>query len=168
MLRKIGALLALVTFLVLSSGNAHAASSSSSSVDFAALQKKCAVIEVHLSGAQHTITCTKPRGSSVKTGSKPYLSRTACWFSDTLEVKNYNYSGDLCFSGLGYLGVQIYQVDEVDNHHPFYQSWIRDYDPSGVSCTIEPGSYALFSTNTPAYVTQLDLGNANGSDCPVL
>lgn len=168
MLRKLGTLFALVTVLVLSSSSVHAISPATSSIDFAALQKTCAVVEIHLNGTQHTITCTKARGSSAKTGVMPYLGRTACWLSDAVEVKNYNYSGDLCFSGLGYLGVQIYQVDEVDNHHPFYQSWIRDYDPSGVFCTIEPDSYALFSTNNPAFVTQLDLGNSDGGDCPHL
>lgn len=41
---------------------AHAAAAPASSpIDFAALQKKCAVVEIHLNGVQYTITCTKPR-----------------------------------------------------------------------------------------------------------
>jgi len=170
MLRKTGAFFALVAFLMLSSlvpfsGKAHAAPLTNPTIDFQALQKTCAVIEIRLNGAQHTITCTKPR-TSIRKGVKPLLSQSPCLLSDELEVKNYNYSGDLCFSGLGYLGVKIYQVDEVDNHSPFYQTWIRDYDPSGSYCTIEPGSFALFSTNNPAFVTQLDENGAQGSDCP--
>lgn len=170
MFRKLTVILAMLALLVLSSDNVFADSSTSSPIDFSALQKKCAVVHVQLNGFQHTITCLKVRSSNSKLGTSPNLGRSNCTFDDVIEIHNYNYSGDLCFAGLGYLGVQIYQVDEVDNHGDttFDPAWIRYYDTSGHFCTINWGSYALFSTNNSVYVTQLDLGNTNGPNCPHL
>lgn len=166
--RQLATILLLLTLFVLSSSSAFATSITSLPVDFSALQKTCAVVHVQLNGLQHTITCSKMRSSNSKLGYSPDLSRVDCGFADVLDVHNYNYSAELCFGGAGYLGVQIYQVDEVDNlgDPAFDSAWLRYYNTSGHFCTIGWRGYALFSTNSPVYVTQLDLGSTNGSNCP--
>ncbi len=160
MLRKTIFLLAVLTFLVMFNGNAHAAAPSSS-VDFAALQKKCAVIEVHLNGSQYTIACSQIRSSSTH----PNTGQGSCLLSD-LTVKNYNYTGKLCFIGKGYLGVQIYSVDEVDNPIGIVSDWIHYYNPSANTCTIQGNQYAYFGTGAPVYLTQIDLNASSGPNCP--
>ncbi len=157
MLHKTVFLLAILTCLVLFNGNAHA-SPPSSSVDFAALQKKCSVINVHLDGSQHTTTCTKVRSTSVR----PNTFQSDCSLR-VLEIHNYNYTGDLCFSGNGYLGVKIYSVDEVDAR--LGPDWIHFYNPPANTCTIQSGSYAYFGTSSPVYLTQMNLNASSGPDC---
>ncbi len=164
MFRKIVYISALVTFFLLFSSKAHAAMYSNSNIDFTALQKNCVIINVHLNGLQHTITCSKERTSSVT----PNTGQINCALGGILQVKNYNYSGVLCFSGYGYLGVKIYSVDEVDNGSYTSPSWIRDYDPTGSTCTIETRSYTVFNESNPAYLTQIDIGDSQGPDCSTI
>lgn len=135
-------------------------SSSSTPVDFAALQKTCAVVDVHLQGKQHTITCLQKRIKGVH----PNLYASNCYlFAPNIIVYN---SGQLCFSGGGYPGVAIYQVTAVWNASQDAQvagnMWLRYYHPSGVTCTIAPFASKGFSSVT---ITQLDYGQSNGGTC---
>lgn len=88
-MRTMMLVLTIVTALVLiggslaaTSGTAYASSTHTNSsvdaggtVDFTAMQKWCAVIEVHLNGAQHTVTCLQTYKSK-----GPYLGRVNCSF----------------------------------------------------------------------------------------
>ncbi len=163
MFRKIAFLLVTLAFFLFN-GTAYAATSSSSDIDFSAMQKKCVIVNVLLNDSQHTITCSKARSSSIT----PHIGEINCALGGILQVKNYNYSGLLCFSGYGYLGVKIYSVDEVDNGSYTSPSWIRDYDPTGSTCTIGTRSYTIFNESNPAYLTQIDIGASQGPNCQTI
>lgn len=160
-----GLLSLLFAFVAMGGGSAFAANSPTV-VDFAPIQKWCAVVEVHLNGEQHTITCLQTYASRSKS---PDLGRVTCGLGITnIEIWNYDYAGDLCFSGYGYLGVAIYQVNEVDNESQagIADMWMRYYHPYGVTCTIFPYHFKYFGGGyTGVEVTQLDFGASNGPQC---
>src|SRR6266436_117904 len=87
------------------------------STQLTALQKACRVVTVSLNGATHTAVCTQSRQTAVVS---PNSYRTPCGWNNEMIIWNYGYSGELCFMGGGYLGVAIYQVDEVDNTQSLY------------------------------------------------
>jgi len=177
MIRKTLSFLAVMALLVVSfaftSGNAVAASHSTSSVkfgvpftapvDFGVVQKICPNVSIHLNGAQHTLTCLK-----ASHGVHPYLSRASCNFG-TENIIVSNNTGALCFFGSGYLGVTIYQVNSVENVEGGGiggPAWMRYYHPSGVSCSIYAFDTKNFGNgNTNVTVTQLDWGQYNGPMC---
>ena len=145
----------------------HQSASSDFSAQLAALQKTCQVVSVHLDGAKHTAACTQSRqtgslgvGGTHAGAALPNSYATGCGWNHEMILWNYNYTGELCFMGAGYLGVAIYQVDEVDNTDCcFYVHWFRWYQP-GTFTNVGPNSSKHF--NTPGvYVTQLciDCGN---------
>jgi len=135
-----------------------------STVDFAAIQKNCAIVNVHLDGAKHTIDCAKVRVSG---STRPEIVRFPCLSGRDMEVTNYNETGQLCFFGYGYIGVKIYQVNHVYNFSAFQEAWTRYYNSAGHFCTIGRYSSANFGGGyTNVLVTQLDLGGSNGPYCP--
>jgi len=132
-------------------------------VDFGAVQKICPHVSIHLKGVQHTLICNKAQGVP------PNLYRSPCTSFENIFISNYNGNGVLCFSGSGYLGVTIYQVNEVYNivgQGVALTMWMRYYHPSGVTCTILAYNDKYFgSGNTNVTVTQLDWGGHNGPNC---
>jgi hypothetical protein len=85
-----------------------------------------------------------------------------------IQVWNNDYGGQLCFQGLGYLGVNIYQVNEVDNESQggYSDMWMKYYHGYAVTCTIHPYHYKYFGNGiTNVEVTQLDYGASNGGTC---
>lgn len=166
MFRKVLVLLgslALLFTLVTAGGTAHAATSSN--FDFAALQKTCSIVHIHLNGLEHTITCSRTRQKGVQ----PFISRdNACDPSyDTMVVYNYGYSGVLCFDGGGYIGVAIYNVNEVDDVANL-GSWFRYYNTSGgYYYALLGGAYKEigFGSTSNVKVTQLCYGNTNYPSC---
>lgn len=158
----ISSLLALL-FTFVTVGGIASAATNSSTVDFAAMQKKCTVIEIHLNGGQHTITCL--RTSKVHKDLREIacgqgITNITVWYSD--------YAGQACYTGFGYLGVHFTRVNEVDNDTQSgpYEMWMRYYNPNGVTCTIPAYQYKLFGSGlTNVEVTQLDYGTSNGPTC---
>jgi hypothetical protein len=172
-IRRTLATIGVLTFLCTvfaSGGTAFAASPST--VNFAPLQKTCAILQVHLNGIHYTTTCLRPRSTTNPNAKiSPDLGRSDCSsIFQNIKIWNYNYTGELCFDGGGYLGVQIYQVNDVYNVSadviPLQESmWIRYYQP-GTYCTIQPGYDKDFGSGyTNIEVTQLDWGASNGGNC---
>lgn len=152
-----------VLFAFVAMGGVASAATNSSTVDLAAMQQWCAVIKVSLHGEQHTITCLQTHKVHKD------LSRTTCGSGITnITVWNNDYGGQLCFTGFGYLGVNIRQVNEVDNDGQSgpYAMWMRYYWGYGVTCTIPPNWFKYFGNGiTNVEVTQLDYGSPNGPNC---
>jgi hypothetical protein len=100
---------------------------------------------------------------------KRCINRVTCNVGATnIQVWNNDYGGQLCFQGLGYLGVNIYQVNEVDNESQggYSDMWMRYYRPYGITCTIQPYHFKTFGGGiTNVEVTQLDYGASNGGTC---
>ncbi len=170
MLRKVLVflgLLALLLTIFATGGSALAATSSgpstSSNIDVATLQKTCSIIHIHLDGLNHIITCTRHR----QKGIQPNLYRDdSCNPNNyTLVVYNYGYSGVLCFDGSGYLGVGIYDVNEVDDTG-YLGAWFLYY-PAHRYWSLLGGGYAVIGTGNRSgtTVTQLCYGNANPPNC---
>jgi len=162
-----GVIVLLISAFAFTSGSVHAArnsvqATSPSTVDFATIQKNCAIVNVHLNGLQHTIMCAKVHVSPSN------LYRSVCPYAKII-LWNYNDSAELCFDGSGYIGVKIYQVNTVFNRVSFSSSWMRYYHPAGVTCTLRAGAFggtkAFGSGNTNVTVTQLDWGDSNGGNC---
>lgn len=164
----IGVVVCLCSLFTLG-GTAFAASPST--INFAPLQKTCALLHVHLDGYQHTITCLSSRSTTNPNAKiSPELVRTACTWPMNIYIENYGNSF-VCFDGGGYLGVQIYNVNDVTNVSddiiPLQEPmWIRWYSP-GTYCTIQPGVNKHFGDggHTGIEVTQLDWGATNGGNC---
>ncbi len=168
MIRKTITLLGVLTLLLVSftfaRGNAFASAPKfdvpfTAPVDFAAVQKICPHVSIHLNGAQHTLTCLKSQGA------QPNLSRGPCGFQN-IDISNYNNTGELCFNGGGYLGVNIYQVNSVYNaagQGYALPMWMKYYHPSGVFCSLYAYNSKNFGNgNTNVEVTQLDWGTSGG------
>ena len=175
--RQTLSLFGILTFLLASTfsgGQAHAATlqpspqtTRSSFVDFTALQKTCQGMLVHLNGAEHTISCLTSSTKAARGGS-PHLNRD--WSCTTLNsvftIWNYNYSQFLCFEGSGYLGVAIYQVNEVDNTigspmwFRWYQNGVGNFRVVAVNRKVTFGS-----GTTNVEITQLCVGSTQGGHC---
>lgn len=158
--------LALLLVSLSASGTAFAASSSDaaiSNVDLAVLQKVCSVVDVHLDGPRHTITCQRLREKGVQ----PLLYRDDSCNSniDNLVLYNYGYTGVLCFAGTGYLGVNIYDVNEVDDVGSL-GAWFLYY-PGHIFQSLLSGGSKYFGSGsaTGIEVTQLCFGSSNPSHC---
>jgi hypothetical protein len=156
------------------SGAARPAPASALTAQLAAMQHRCAVVAVHLNGAQHTMTCAASRRSAGMGRLSPAIWRNnSCILAD-MVIWNYNYSGEVCFDGDGYLGVGIYDVNEVDNAS-VVQEWIRYYNSSGGHfCTMQvawdigiPGASTQkkFGNNSTVKITQVDINGSNGPTC---
>lgn len=130
----------------------------SSPVNFASLQKTCARLLIHLNGAQHSISCAEARTSAGTV--QPHLYADYCGNPvdvTTISILNYNETGLLCFYGTGYLGVQIYQVNQVNAY--YYSAWMRFYPP-GAFCSLNAGGDSTnFGGNE---ITQLNSGSTGG------
>lgn len=146
-------LLALLLTLIATQSAAMAATSSSKPVDLSVMQKTCAVLLVRLNGPNHTISCLH------KTFSRrtPDINRDYnCDSStDTVDIANYNYTKTVCFQGNGYIGVQIYQVNEVDNLQDFVIEFLW-YQPKTCSKIGNYGAHYFGGGTTNKEVTQID------------
>jgi hypothetical protein len=127
-------------------------------LSFDLVQRKYSVVRVAFGNGQAKVTCLLGRPTS------PDLFRDSCNSNNSFVLYNYNYSGELCFTGSGYLGVNIYQVNQVNDTWDA-ANWIRYYDPpgSGHFCTLVAGHGVLANSVT---VTQLDGNGTNGPLCP--
>lgn len=167
MLRRTLALLgflALAFTILATSGNAFAATPPNpSSIDIAALSKTCAIISIHMDGAQSTVSCRRARATH---GIVPLLGRdNSCNNNDVFVIKNYSSSGTLCFNGSGYLGVAIYQVNSVKDTGTA-GAWFRWYQGAGHYQSLSGGQqYNFGSGTTNVEVTQLCYGNTNYPNC---
>lgn len=138
------------------------------------MQRSCAIIHIHLNGPKHTIKCVQ-----IKTGRPGILPdtpfRTACILGGVLEeldIWNYDWSGELCFNGdSGYIGVQIYDVNDVSNY-ALDDTWIRYYNSSGGHYCTLPGVQLPLQHNDIGFgdpssvkVTQIDMSADNGPHC---
>ena len=146
-------LLALLFTLIATQSAAMAATSSSNPVDLSVMQKTCAVLLVHLNGSNHTISCLHKTLSR----STPYIGRdnNCDGMIDSVDIENYNYSRIVCFTGNGYIGVQIYQVNEVDNLQDFVIEFLW-YQPKTCSKIGNYGAYYFGGGYTNKEVTQID------------
>jgi hypothetical protein len=185
MLRKALTLFSVVALLLtfsFSAGQAHAATASSqpsvassTTADFISLQKTCQKVLVQLNGAKHTTRCLSPRTTTAK-GASPHLYRDGgcsgpqTFEGDSIDIYNYNYSGLLCFAGSGYLGVAIYQVNEVENVSSA-GAWFRWYHGgSGHFQPLPPPyangyKYTFGNGTTNVEITQLCSGSSIGGHC---
>lgn len=155
----------LLTFFSFSA-SASSASTSSSQIDFASLEKTCAVIQVHLNGVQHTVTCFRKQ-TSTHSGIRPDTGTTSCSNSaKTLTVWAASATVEICFAGTGYLGYTINNVNFVNSYIAY--SWILWY-PAHQFCNISRGVPAYFGGgNSNVTITQINPGNVyeNKPVCP--
>jgi hypothetical protein len=177
-----GLLFALFSFFA--TGNIASAASPSTNANnaFAAMQKTCAVIHIQLNGTQNTLTCLKSRGGLTASNSihnasvSPYLTHVGCNIQGVNVVvwsNEFNYPGtETCFSGIGYTGVHITNVNTVYDTGG-YSMWLRYYGYNGgggTFCTLYSAGMAFFGggdVHTNVLVTQLAFGDgANGGSCP--
>jgi hypothetical protein len=148
---------------------AHSAASFTREI--AITERSCAVINIHLNGSHHSISCEVPRAN--RAGVKLDTYRDGCTLGgelNNLSIWNYDNSAELCFDGNGYIGVGIYNVNSVNNFS-IYDTWIRYYNPTGHFCTL-PGAifpfqdnYINFGDPSSVKVTQIDIGADNGPNC---
>lgn len=172
MLRKILVLLSSLSVLIalFTATPALAASNlSPSPVDFTSLSKNCAVIGIHLDGANHTISCRHAKIS-------PMIGRDNSCDStvDNMVIFNTSAGNDtiLCFWGAGYMAVNILHVNEVDDVAPTntqqynaYGEWFRWYQP-GTFAALIPGRSKVFASGvTNITVTQLCIGSSDYTYC---
>jgi hypothetical protein len=159
----------LLTFFTVSgsasAASTRAASTSSSQINFASLEKPCAVIQVHLNGVHHTVTCLQQ--TSTYSGIRPDTSTTPCNNSGkTLTVWASSANTEICFAGTGYLGYSISNVNFVNSYIAY--SWVRWY-PAAQFCNISRGVPAYFGGgNSNVLITQVNPGNfyENAPLCP--
>lgn len=146
---------------------AFAASANHSSANFTFVKKPCAVVEVHLDGTNHTARClhaTMPAYSPQLIAN--IQPATNCSSLDTLRVWSNGYGTVTCFTGTGYLGYQINNVNEVDNVSGGEDAWFKWYHHDGGHyCTVDSQVFLANGTNSQIQITQVDVGDSNGSDC---
>jgi hypothetical protein len=170
-LTVVSILAVLLTFFTVSgsasAASTRAASTSSSQIDFASLEKTCAVIQVHLNGVHHTVTCLQQtsRYSSIR----PDTVTNSCSNSGkTLTVWASSANIEICFTGTGYLGYTVYDVNFVNSYITY--SWVRYYHGGpGQFCNISRGVPAYFGGgNSNVLITQVNPGNfyQNAPLCP--
>lgn len=154
-----------ISVLFPSSNVASASSVSPPSVDLTQLQRTCAVLAIHLNGAQHTITCVHKDPPSQNHA----LSQGPCIpFVTTMQIFNYAYNATLCFEGDGYLGVRIYQVNELDDTSNGF-AWVKWYhqgSTAGHYCAIFPSDAGYWGDSTDVTLTQIDIGNPRSPSDP--
>ena len=162
----IGVVAMLCSFII-TGGTVSAASTTPAPVDFSSLQQNCSVLEVHLSGAQHTFTCLQAQAGS--TTVSPNISK-GCQPQE-MEIDNINQGipEKLCFNGTGYMGVRIGSVYEVWDWSYSYWQWFRYYwsttpGAPGYFCSEPPRSSWSFG-KPYVLVTQIDIGSSNGGVC---
>jgi hypothetical protein len=182
MFRKALALFSIVTlsFVVFSFQPAFAATSSpanNSPVDFSSLGKTCAVIEVHVSGTNHTVNCRVSRASGLVVN----IGRDDSCDTTVDQITIYNTAAGnntiLCFGGDGYMGVDILHINEIDDNvlpacppAQVCQSqsegiWFRWYQP-GTYTALVPGHSKVFGSGvTSIEITQLCIGDVNFPSC---
>ena len=152
-------LLALFCAFFTFSGNAFAATSptpvasSDFSVQLATLHKTCRIVAIHLDGAKHAAACIQAHSEG---SAQPNTGQGPCPLSDFV-IWNYDYTGELCFWGSGYLGVAIYDVNAVENDASDW-SWYRYYPPGAPGVfqnIVSGGGYIDYGWGNTGKITQI-------------
>ena len=155
-----------------------ASNSKPSPLDFTSISKSCAVVSVHLDGKNHTVSCRKTRPSGIQGHFIPLIGRDDYCDTtmDNMIIWNTQAGNGtiLCFWGVGYTGVGILHVNEIDDivpsnteYYNAYGEWFRSY-PGGTYTGLIPGRSKIFATSgvTNILVTQLCIGSSNYTYCP--
>jgi len=155
----------LLTFFTVS-GSASAASTSSSQIDFASLEKTCALIQVHLNGVQHTVACLRKK-TSTHSDIRPNTGTTACSNSaKSFTIWAASATTEICFAGTGYLGYSVNNVNFVNSYVAY--GWVLWY-PTHQFCNISRGVPAYFGGGSSGVtITQINPGGVyqNAPVCP--
>lgn len=152
--------------------NGRQATSSTPSVDIAAMQKTCQTLNVlMLHGKIQQAECHKQRSHGVTPN---FFGRgrdcSGNWYGYTEEVLiyNYNWSQNLCFYGdnsTGYLGVNIYQVNEIVDEGGS-SMWFLWYPGHHYRVLTGNGEiYDFGNGNTGVQITQLCYAGTVGGRC---
>jgi hypothetical protein len=154
------------TFAARTSSSVRTSSASTPTLNFPAMQKHCAVLNVYLNGTAHPgVSCAHVKMPAKQAGVHPYTSTGPCDGNQTMEI-DYNQGGtSICFHGTGYLAGfgQLFGVTDVIVD--VSAGWYRWYDSSGVGhyCTL---AYSALSPGiADTSITQVDPGNSNFGLC---
>ena len=166
----------MLTFFA-TAGQVYAATPSSAplSANIASMQKTCQEIAiVSLSTKTHSTDCLKQRPKGITP--KISVRGNDCsgnFYGLTLETEifNYNWTANLCFygndsqTGTDYLGVNIFQVNEIINENA-RAGWFRWYPAAAFRVLGGNGGYYYWGDgNTGVEITQLCVGSSIAGRC---
>ena len=162
----------LVVLLVAMTGATYAANTgptedtgSSPSLNFPALQRHCAVLNVYLNGTPHPgISCAHRQLPVKQIGVKHDTTSGSCNGRESMYIAYNHGSNTICFYGTGYLGgfgTLIY-VTEVDVFVSV--GWFNEYNQTGGHfCTLALDAKLLITESVT--ITQVDPGASNTGIC---
>ncbi|HLG78964.1 MAG TPA: hypothetical protein VKX46_21310 [Ktedonobacteraceae bacterium] len=147
--------------------SASAPQTSSSFVDPTSFTKTCAVTVIHLDmGKTPAMTCLRAR-LQAPVVMNPAITQGSCSTSNTVRVFANNFTTLVCFSGTGYTGTSITNVNEADSVANSLFVWVRVYHPLGKFCTFDPNNPAHFAngSNSGYTITQVNANSKQGGQC---
>ena len=174
MSRKILALSAVVTLLValfaltgatLASRTSSSVRASSPTLNFPAMQKNCAVLDVYLNGTAHPgVSCFHRQMPVKQAGVKPDTSIGPCDGTETMMIVYNSGNSSICFHGTGYLANFGTLTNVTSVSVSLSAGWYRWYNSSGGNyCTLDNSLSGPHGESVS--ITQVNPGNTNIGLC---
>ena len=150
-----------ITFAI--TPGASASGISTANDNSTALARTCGVIEVH----SNSMTCLRVR-TLAQVYTPESITQGACNTSNTVRVFADNYATVYCFTGYGYTGTWITNVNEADSYGNSLFAWVRVYhNGPGKYCTFDSNNAGRFAngSNSGYLITQVDANSRQGGQC---